>query len=86
MSLSRKLLCQWHGIFKALYILPNCSLQRPSQFASTTLVCEHTHFLMSWIDLQKLLRGPSTGLYLGGIDWNDVQRLIEESQLSGVQT
>lgn len=45
---------------------------------------EHAHFLMPWMALEKILRFPPTGLYLGTTDWNDVQWVIEESQLSGV--
>lgn len=45
---------------------------------------EHAHFLMSWTALPKILRFSSMGLYLGTTDWNDVQWVIEESQLSGV--
>lgn len=54
-----------------------------SQFPSAPIVCAHAHFLRSWMALQKILTFLSMGLYLGSVDWNDVQWDIE-FQLSGV--
>lgn len=75
--------CTFQGLW---YTFPNCPPQRPSQFTLTPIVYARVHLLMAWKALQKILKIISLHGALFREHWlgNDVQWVIEESQLSGV--